>query len=47
MKAYGLTNVEQPELLRVRELEKKVPAKRVDIVSLRVVKEVYCTRNLT
>jgi len=39
MKTYGSTSVEQLELLRVRELEKKVSAKRVDIVSLRIVKE--------
>lgn len=49
MKTYGSTNVEQLELLRVRESEKKVPAKRVDIVSLRMVKEsslLYKERNI-
>lgn len=39
MKTYG-SNVEQLELLHVREGEgKRIPAKRVDIVSLRLVKE--------
>lgn len=39
MKTYGATSVEQLELLSVRESEKKVSAKRVDIISLRMVKE--------
>lgn len=39
MKTYGATSAEQLELFRVRESVKKVPAKRVDIVSLRMVKE--------
>lgn len=34
--------VEQLELLMVKEEEKRVPAKRVDIVSLRLVKETSC-----
>lgn len=38
MKKYEV-NVEQLELLMVKEEEKRVPAKRVDIVSLRLVKE--------
>ena len=38
MKKYE-ANVEQLELLVVKEEEKRVPAKRVDIVSLRMVKE--------
>ena len=49
MKAYESANVEQLELLSVRESEKKVPAKRVDIVSLRMVKEsslLYKERNI-
>lgn len=49
MKTFGSNNVEQLELLRVRESEKKVPAKRVDIVSLRMVKDgsvMYSNRNI-
>jgi len=49
MKSYGSTSVEQLELEHVRESEKKVPAKRVDIVSLRMVKEsslLYKERNI-
>lgn len=38
MKKYE-SNVEQLELLMVKEEEKRIPAKRVDIVSLRLVKE--------
>lgn len=38
MKNYEM-NVEQLELLMVKEEEKRVPTKRVDIVSLRLVKE--------
>ena len=38
MKKYE-SNVEQPELLVVKEEEKHVSAKRVDIVSLKMVKE--------
>lgn len=38
MKTYE-SKVEQLELLVVKEEEKRVPAKRVDIVSLRLVKE--------
>lgn len=38
MKTYEST-VEQLELLMVKEEEKRIPAKRVDIVSLRLVKE--------
>lgn len=38
VKVYG-ERVEQLELLMVKEEEKRVPAKRVDIVSLRLVKE--------
>ena len=38
MKKYE-SKVEQLELLMVKEEEKRVPAKRVDIVSLRLVKE--------
>jgi DNA repair protein RadC len=39
MKKYQVNEMEQLELLRVKEGEKRVPAKRVDIVSLRMVKE--------
>lgn len=39
MKKYQVNEVEQMELLTVKEGEKRVPAKRVDIVSLRMVKE--------
>ena len=49
MKTHGSTSVEQLELQFVREAEKKVPAKRVDIVSLRMVKEsslLYKERNI-
>lgn len=38
MKKYE-SKVEQLELLMVKEEEKRIPAKRVDIVSLRLVKE--------
>ncbi|MEK4244470.1 JAB domain-containing protein [Psychrobacillus sp. FSL K6-2684] len=47
MKKYESTSVEQLELLRVRESEKKVSAKKVDIVSLRMVKDgLYSNRNI-
>ena len=39
MKKYQVNDVEQLEMLVVKEGEKRVPAKRVDIVSLRLVKE--------
>jgi DNA repair protein RadC len=39
LKKYQVNEVEQLELLVVKEGEKRAPAKRVDIVSLRMVKE--------
>lgn len=39
MKKYQMIAVEQLEFLTVKEEEKRLPAKRVDIVSLRLVKE--------
>lgn len=39
MKKYQVTEIEQLELLMMKEEKKLVPAKRVDIVSLRMVKE--------
>jgi len=39
MEKYQMIAVKQLELLMVKEEEKRMPAKRVDIVSLRLVKE--------
>lgn len=39
MKNYQVNGVEQLELLVVKEGEKQVPAKRVDIVSVKLVRE--------
>lgn len=49
MKNYQVEEVEQLELLLVKEEQNHVPAKRVDIVSLRMVKEtslLYKDRNI-
>jgi len=49
MKNYQVVEVEQLELLLVKEEQNHVPAKRVDIVSLRMVKEsslLYKDRNV-